>query len=129
MVELARPEKGERMADLGSGDGRILIAFAQKGIKTHGFELDPLLINTSQILIKKEKLESQITIEQKNFWHEDLGKFDIITIYPMPDIMENLKKKLLQETKSRTRILLNYYPLPTIKPTAQKHNIYLYHRP
>lgn len=126
MVELARPQKNEIMADLGSGDGRILIAFAKMGVLAHGYELDKQLVKESQKMIRQEKLESKIIIDQKNFWDQDLSAFDIITIYPMPDIMGLLEAKLQKEVKPNSRVLLNYYPLPTIKPTDQKDSIYLY---
>ncbi len=62
MIELADPKSGETMADLGSGDGRILIAFGKKGIVAHGYELDPILVDKSQSDIKRENL-----IKKDNF--------------------------------------------------------------
>ncbi|TSA46497.1 SAM-dependent methyltransferase, partial [bacterium] len=44
IIELAHVQPGEKAVDLGSGDGRILIALAQAGADAHGFEINPLLI-------------------------------------------------------------------------------------
>jgi len=40
MIGLAEPKKGENGIDLGSGDGRIVISFAEKGVEMTGLELD-----------------------------------------------------------------------------------------
>ena len=126
MIELANPRAGEKMVDLGSGDGRILIAFGKKGAESHGYELDPILIEKSQNEIIKENLVNKVFIHKENFWNINLSPFDIITMYPMPDIMQDLEKELQKEISPATRVLLNYYPFTTIRPTTAKNNIYLY---
>ncbi len=126
MVKLAHISPFDHVADLGSGDGRISIACAEKGAQVEGFELDPVLAEMSEEEIKKRHLDSNITIHRKNFWDEDLSRFNIICIYPMPDIMEYLEVKLTKELKSGAKVLLNYYPFPTLKPLVQKDHIFLY---
>ncbi len=126
MIELADPKSGETMADLGSGDGRILIAFGKKGIVAHGYELDPILVDKSQSDIKRENLINKAFVHKEDFWEKDLSSFDIITIYPMPDIMNTLEEKLRKELNPATRVLLNFYPFMNTKPKMAKNNIYLY---
>lgn len=125
MLALADPKKGEKGVDLGSGDGRIVIAFAKKGVVMTGYELDPSLIVQSRQALQERSLTSA-TIEAKDFWEADLSLYSIITIYPMPDVMDILETKLKKETKKGTRILTNYYQLPTWKLTSTKDHIYLY---
>ncbi|HEX8965902.1 MAG TPA: methyltransferase domain-containing protein [Patescibacteria group bacterium] len=126
MIELSQVKPGEKVADLGSGDGRIVIAMAQKGAQAFGYELNSELIKKSENEINKLHLENNAHIIQKDFWHEDLSIYSIITVYPMPDIMLNLEQKLLKELNIGTRVLLNYYPFPTWKEVTKKDNIYLY---
>ena len=52
MLKLAKIKPGVRIADLGSGDGRVVRAFAKKGVEVHGFEINPLLV-----LISKNKIK------------------------------------------------------------------------
>lgn len=127
MLGLAEPQQGDRGIDLGSGDGRIVIAFAQKGVSMTGYELDERLATTSQAEIKVLGLPNA-HIEMQDFWQVDLSPFDIITIYPMPDIMELLESKLRNEGKKGARILTNYYQLPTWQPEKTKDHIYLYRK-
>lgn len=126
MIDLSEVKPSEKVADLGSGDGRISIEFAKKNAFVEGFELDSLLANLSEELIKKSLLEKNIIIHRKDFWDEDLSRFNIVCIYPMPDIMQALETKLQNELIKGARILLNYYPFPTWEYEKSKDNVYLY---
>src|SRR5258706_13190090 len=92
IIDLAQVTQNEEAADLGSGDGRIVIALAQAGARAHGYELDANLQKLSQANITKAELTNAF-IHEKDFWQEDLSKYTVITIYPMPDIMKALEKK------------------------------------
>lgn len=127
MVDLANPRSDENGIDLGSGDGRIVVAFAKKGVRMHGYEVNKDLILLSEKNIAAANLTNAF-IENKNFWDVDLSGFNIITIYPMPDIMHSLEVKLENEARPGARVLTNFYPLPTWTPKRTKDNIYLYVR-
>lgn len=126
MVELAKVEGFEKMADLGSGDGRIAIEFAKKGVIVDGFELDEKWVKVSEKNIRDENVTHMVSIQTKDFWDADLSTYDIVAVYPMPDVMEKLEEKLKKELKKGAKALLNYYPLPTWQAAGAKRNIYLY---
>ena len=126
MVDLAAPQPGDIMADLGSGDGRIAIAFAKAGIEAHGYEVDIEMITSSRQLITQEQLDSLVTIHNQDFWNVDLSNYTIITIYPMPDVMDILEEKFQKELKQGTKVLLNYYPFNSKEPSQVKDHIYFY---
>lgn len=132
MVELAEIKPGsltagrqEKGVDLGSGDGRIVIAFAQKGIEMHGYEIDDELRKLSENTIEKLNLKNAF-IHNQDFWEKDLSEYDIVCAYPMPTIMGRLENKLKNELKPGTRILLNYFPFKHWKEKRVKDNIFLY---
>jgi len=125
MLELAEINPGEKGADLGSGDGRIVIAFAQKSIEMHGYEIDEELKRLSEENIAKLKFSNAL-IHQTDFWLENLSVYDIICCYPMPTIMGRLERKLQEELKPGARVLLNYFPFKHWKVKKMKDNIYLY---
>jgi|SRR5579872_6076611 len=125
MVELADIKPNDKLADLGSGDGRIVIAFAKRGIETHGYEIDQELEKLSENNITKQNIKNAF-IHKKNFWQEDLSSYDIICSYPMPSIMGRLERKLQEELKPGARVLLNYFPFKHWKLEKTKDNIYLY---
>ena len=125
MVELSEAKPGEKGADLGSGDGRIVIAFAKHGIEMRGYEIDDELIKLSKTNIETANL-TNASIYEKDFWQEDLSIFNIICCYPMPTIMGRLENKLKEELKPGSRVLLNYFPFKHWKEKMIKDNIYLY---
>lgn len=134
MVELAKPKpedlpagRQEKVADLGVGDGRISIAFATAGFETHGYETAETLLKLAGENIKREGL-TNVFLHNKNFWYEDLSKYDIICCYPMPTIMGRLENKLQTELKPGARVLLNYFPFLHWKAKKVKDNVYLYER-
>ena len=51
ILKLASPKKKDRIVDLGSGDGRIVIVFAEKGYESHGYEINPWLVLYSIIKV------------------------------------------------------------------------------
>ena len=131
MIALADITPLDSIADLGSGDGRIVIAFAQKGIVAHGFELNRTLLEKSQQEIDKLALQKKLQKENaviyaKDFWQENLSRYSIITMYPMPDIMDALERKLQEELRPEARVLLNYYSFPNWKEEKKQDNIYVY---
>lgn len=126
MVHLSGLKSGEKVADLGSGDGRISEAFGKLGAVVTGFELNPKLAEISKTSILEQKLNDNITILEQDFWDADLSPFDVIAVYPMPDIMRHLEEKLLKELKPGARVLTNYYQFPNWKHTALKDHIYVY---
>lgn len=135
MVELADAKIGEKVADLGSGDGRIVIAFAKvpfmgtkHKIETHGYETDDDLRTLSKQNIEDLNLKNAI-IHNKDFWDEDLSPYDIICCYPMPTIMGRLERKLQKELHPGARVLLNYFPFKHWKEKKVKDNIFLYVKP
>ena len=70
MLKFSSPKKGQKVAELGSGNGKVAIEFAKvnPGIKVDGYEINPLLVLYSRRKIKKLGLEKQIKIYWKNFW-------------------------------------------------------------
>jgi SAM-dependent methyltransferase len=128
MVDLACPKKEEKMLDLGSGDGRIVIDFAQAGALAYGYEINPYLVFIAKQKIAKYGLSKNAFISCKNFWREDLSGFDIITVYPAGFMMEKLEKKMEKELRSGAKVVLNGFKFPNWKIKASEGQIYLYEK-
>lgn len=126
LLTLLEVKPGETAIDLGSGDGRIVIALAKKGAIAHGYELNPLLALWSKWKIKREKLDGKAYIHWGDFWKEDLSQFDIITIYLTTHAQKKLEKKLFTEVSPAARVGVNYFHFPTWKPIKQIDTLYLY---
>lgn len=114
------------VCDLGSGDGSILKAFAKKKIHSIGYEINPILISISKHKLRKNKLSHLAKIENKNFWNQNLRKFNIITIFQFGTFMKKLENKIIKECKKGTIILSNHWEFPNLKPIKSKNDIHLY---
>ena len=128
IISLAGIKPGHKVADLGSGDGRILIACAKAGAVAVGYEINPLLVLLSKWNIRKIGLQDKATVHWKSFWKIDLSSFDSIIVYGIPYIMNRLKTKLEKEARSGVAIVSNIYKIPGWQPTKEENGLYLYVR-
>ena len=126
MVELANIKTGEKAVDLGSGDGRLVIALANAGAEAYGYEINPLFFERSKRRIYESQLTGKAFVYRKSYWSEDLSNFDVITAYGTTDVARRLETKLKREAKIGTRILLNTYGFPTWPPSKKEGKVYLY---
>jgi cyclopropane fatty-acyl-phospholipid synthase-like methyltransferase len=126
IFKLVKIKPGIKTMDLGSGDGRIVIAMAKKGALAFGIENIEKYFRRSLFNIAKENLGQNAVIYHKDFWQEDLGQYDLITIYPMITIMKDLEKKLSKELKKGTLVITNGFEIPNWKIWKQENHIYVY---
>ncbi len=124
MLTLARIKKGEKAIDLGSGNGKVVIALAERGAKAHGIELNPFLLILSYWNIKKAGVAA--SVQFGNIFHTDLSSYDVITLYVVPVVMKRLEKKLRQELKPGARLVTETFVFPNWKPTQKNGSVYLY---
>lgn len=129
MLELAELKNNEKLYDLGSGDGRILIRAVKKyNVKGIGVEVDGLRVIISKIMIFLSGKNKNIRIIRKNFFHVNLRDADIIVAYLLPKTLEKLKCKFRKELKRGTKIITNRFQIKQWKPVKidKKLKIYVY---
>ncbi len=126
MVRLSGAKSGETVADLGSGDGRIVIAFARAGIEAHGYELNPVLVFWARLRILFSGLGGKAHIHLGNYWKEDYARFNIVTVFGLPPMMGELEKKLKRELKPGSRVFSNGFHFPTWERVQKENGISMY---
>ena len=125
MMDLANIQPGELLLDLGSGDGRILIAGAKRGARCIGFEINPILLWYTRLRARIQGLTS-ISVHGTNLWDADIKDADILTIYMVPIYMERLRKKIQAEMKPGSRVISGVYPFPDWEPEKTNGRVYMY---
>lgn len=126
MVELSEVKPGERIADLGSGDGRIVIAMARAGAIAHGYEINPVLVWWSRVRIRREGLSERAFVHFGSFWRQIFSDFDVITLFGTKHIMKALEKKLKKELKPSARVVSYVFAFPAWEYTQKESAIFLY---
>ena len=119
---------GLKAVDLGSGDGRLVIALARAGAEAHGFEINPLLVWWSRRKIRQAGFENRAFIHWQNLWRADLSPFDCVTLFGATHIMRRLEHKLRRELKPGSRVISLGFKFPTWPVTEQCGRIFIYRR-
>jgi SAM-dependent methyltransferase len=116
MVELAGVKKGDIVYDLGSGDGRIVIAASKRGARAVGFEIDPELVGESRANIKKAGVHELAEIRNQDILTVDLSPANVVTMYLLPDVNLKLKPNLLSQLKPGSRVVSHSFDMGDWKP-------------
>lgn len=126
IIRLAEIKPGQKVVDLGSGDGRIVIALAKIGAEAHGVEINPALVWLSRKNIKKAGLQAKSFIHMGSFWRQDFSSFDVVIIYGMSHIMKRLEKKLQHELKPGSRVICSVFQFPNWQCEKKDGTAHLY---
>ncbi len=126
MIKLAKLKKGERVVDLGSGDGKIVIELAKQGFRVDGYEINPFLVKKSQAKIAELNLEKKATIHAKSLWRADLSQYNVVMLYGTTYIMPKLQNKARRELPKGARIISNFFTFPEWQPAQVDGEIYRY---
>jgi protein-L-isoaspartate O-methyltransferase len=129
MARLAEVRPGERAADLGSGDGRVVCALARLGAQAHGYEINPVLVAISRRNIVREGLAGRAFIHWGNFWRQNLSDYSLITAFQVGFVMARLEAKLSRELAPGSRIVSHYWRFPGLHPEQSQGNIHRYRIP
>ena len=117
MLALAEIRKGDVVYDLGSGDGRVVIAAAKKyGVRAIGFEIDPGLVKLARENVRKQGLGKLVEIRQQDFMTADLSPASVVTLYLSNDGNLALKPALMNQLKPGARIVSYAFDMPDWTP-------------
>jgi dienelactone hydrolase len=131
MLDLAQIKPGDVLIDLGSGDGRIVMAACKRfGIQATGVEIAPELVRQSQALANQDGLGVQASFVQADLFTYDLRPATVVTMFLTPGVNLRLRSKLLNELRPGTRIVSHRFDmgswLPTKTVKLEDDRIYLW---
>lgn len=128
MVRLAHIKDGQRIIDVGSGDGRVLFAAAKKGAIATGIEINPYLVLFTRIRALLSPYRGAIRAHWQNLWNADLSGADTVFVYLLPWRMEELAAKLNRELRPGSTVITNSFIFPGCKRIRQDaaNHVYAY---
>src|SRR5213592_2200951 len=104
MMRMAEVRAGDFVIDLGSGDGRIVIAAAKRGASGLGVDLDPNLVRLATQNAAKAGVAERARFDVRDIFETDLSRATVVAFYLLPDFNAKLLPKLLK-LKPGTRIV------------------------
>lgn len=117
MLRLAKVKRGDVLYDLGSGDGRIVIAAAKRyGVRGTGIDIDPDRIREANANARKAGVAKLVRFVNQDLFQVDYGEATVVTLYLLPRINLQLKPKLLEELRPGTRIVSHGFDMGDWKP-------------
>ncbi len=139
MLMLGQLKAGEKMFDLGSGDGRIVIMAAHKfHADAVGVELDKDLARQSMEKIQKMHLEKTARIINGDILQQDYSSADLVTVYLLPNSNTKVRPLLEKQLKKGARVVAHDFEFRDWKPEktetidddgeGRSHTLFLYRR-
>jgi hypothetical protein len=126
LAELSGAARGGKAADLGSGDGRVVIALALRGAEAHGFEVNPALVLLARRNIRRASLQGRAFIHWKSFWRANLSPFDAVTIFQGSFVMRRLEAKVKRELPPGALVVSDFWGFPTLSPERMTGTVFVY---
>jgi len=117
MLRMANVRKEDVVYDLGSGDGRIVIAAAEKhGAHGVGIDIDPERIKEAEENARRAGVTHLVKFRNEDLFEADIHEATVVTLYLLERLNEKLRPKLLRELKPGTRIVSHAFRMGDWEP-------------
>lgn len=123
MMTHARIKRGDRVYDLGCGDGRFVFAAADRGAIATGYELSiPAWIVAKIRSIRHPRS----AIRFGNFWTKDFRDADVVFCYLLTRTMKTFRAKIWPQLKPGCRVVSHAFTMKDIKPALKDKDVVVY---
>jgi SAM-dependent methyltransferase len=118
ILALADVGREDFVVDLGSGDGRIVIAAVAKFGARGGFGVDisPEMVARANDNARRAGVADRVRFFERDLFTTDVREATVVTVYLLPSVMGKVAKKLRAELRPGTRIVVHDFPFPDWKP-------------
>lgn len=119
-----KPE--EKFADLGAGDGRLVVAAARAGARAEGWEINPYLWLAAKYNIWRSGLGARAKMHLGSYWWEKFHDTGAISLFLINTQMARMEKKLLDELPAGSRVVSYAFKFPGWQPSSSANGVHLY---
>jgi hypothetical protein len=118
MLDLAAVADTDVVYDLGSGDGRIVIAAAHRGARGVGVELDSMLVEESRTSADTAGVAARTEFRQADLFATDLRAATVVTLYLGRDLNQRLRPIFLRDLRPGTRVISQAFDMGDWRPDS-----------
>jgi len=115
MLTMANVTAHDNVMDLGSGDGRIVIAAAKLGARATGVEFNPDMVALSRANAQKEGVADKASFINGDIFETDFSQATVVTMYLLPELNLRLRPKIL-DMKPGTRVVSHAFSMGDWEP-------------
>jgi len=120
MLAIAKVGPGDFVVDLGSGDGRIVIAAAKRrGARGFGVDVDEDLVRRAREAAEREGVADRARFFARNLFLTDISRATVLTMYLYPSINLQLRPRLFAELRPGTRVVSHDFDMAQWQPDAE----------
>ncbi len=120
-LDLLDLQPGQTLLELGSGDGTVLKLAAERGIRSVGIELNPILVVISKIRLRK--YDNLVEVRWGNFWAKPWPQADGVFVFLLDKYMSRLDARM---NAYGGRLASIAFAVPGKKPAHNKNGVLLY---
>lgn len=119
MLDAANVGPGDYVIDLGSGDGRIVIAAARRGAVGHGVDLNPQRIEEAEQNARSAGVTDRVMFVEEDIFETDFSQASVITMYLLSSVNRELRPTLLENLRPGTRIVSHSFDMGDWEPDEE----------
>lgn len=117
MLEMGDVGPDDFVIDLGTGDGRILIAAArERGARGLGVDIDPVMIRRAEANARRAGVADRVRFEVADLFETPLHEADVVTMYLLPEVNLELRPRLLAELRPGARVVSHAFDMGDWRP-------------
>ena len=129
MLDLAKVTPQDFVIDLGSGDGRIVIAAGKRGARGFGVELNENLVQLSNDEAARQGVAERVQFHVRDMFQTDLSPASVLTTYLLPHLNVRVRPQLLKQMKPGSRVVAYAFHMGEWQPdqVAQINGLTVHH--
>ena len=116
MLDMADVTWGDYVIDLGTGDGRIVIAAVKRGATGHGVDLDPERVEEARRNAREAGVADRVAFIEQDLFESDLSRATVVTLFLNEEVNLRARPLLLEQLAPGTRVVSHNFGMGDWKP-------------